>query len=141
MSQLVIVSTVAILIVFGHGPSEEIGWNKPGVSEDEFRADLDACIDIFDEVKDGLPRRSYVGGRGFNGMDRMSGSYTVDEGSAVEAYIECFESRGYDQAELTFRDRTRLSAPQYGTISYNRWARALYQIAVRERDDLQENSE
>ena len=107
-------------------------WNKAGVSEAEFRADVAACRALFDAdytddgAADTLSHRSGLR----DDMNVYGSGDRFPPGRAVDAWDECFEARGYRITYISGRDERRI----YGrSISDEDRTARLFEIATEER--------
>ncbi len=103
-------------------------WNKPGVAQAEFEADLAACGAVYREALPPAAVRDYFGGGGLapNSLNTYSGTEVHDE-RAVEAWDDCYLERGYRATGLS-RPEERQIYGRYITDEQRR--ERLYVIAV-----------
>jgi len=83
-------------------------WNRPGVSEAEFAADSEACAAIYTEALPHAAVRPFRRGEIVSGgLNQYSGT-TIDDEDAIEAWDECFRSRGYLATGLSRPERRQI---------------------------------
>ena len=107
-------------------------WNRAGVSEADFRADVDACRAAFDAenphagASGTLTERSGV----HNDLNRYSSGDRSPNARAVDAWDDCFEARGYRITYISGRDERRLFGR---SISDEDRTARLFEVATEER--------
>jgi len=134
MSSTLFTVVMMTFLTFGKVPSQELGWNKPGVSEADFRQDLNECSSVFDEVWTNSITRRGIRQNILESVETFTTEYK-DETASYEAYAVCFLSRGYQYTALTYSEARRLNDR---SLSENRRARYLYQIAIDNRSDTRD---
>lgn len=109
---------------------QEIGWNKPGVAEADFFADVDACWAAYQaELPEYYRRSASEAGQGRNNLNRYNNSWNAD-GDALTAWRECYRDRGYEMTPLSRREERLI----YGRFIEEENRRpVLYAIAIEER--------
>jgi hypothetical protein len=110
--------------------SQDFAWNKPGVSETAFFADVDACWQAYQaELPEHYRRSSNEAGQGRDNLNRYTSSWNAD-GDAVDAWRACYRARGYQMTPLSRRE---------GRLIYGRFIEEesrrplLHSIATAER--------
>ncbi|WP_417488246.1 hypothetical protein [Maricaulis sp.] len=128
---LVSIAVAAVMLV-GVVPltPQSMSWNKAGVSEAAFNADLDACWAVYEaELPDTVRRDSSGRSPIRNDLNRYRSDGYADR-LAVNAWGDCFEARGYLVTSLSSREQRRI----YGrSISEADQRIRLYEIATAER--------